>query len=271
MISYAQNGEDVVLRRLFPEGVGLYVDVGANDPTHHSVTKHFYDRGWAGINVEPEPAAFERVRAARDCDQNANIGLSDREGTLTFYDAPAANGWSTFSADQAGQLRDRGVEIVERPVPVWTLAALCDRLLPAGSTIDFLKVDAESHEREVLAGGDWDRWRPRVVLIEATGFADWGGLIEGAGYRFALFDGINRWYVREEDAGLLPSLAAGPNFLDEYDPYEHLRQVEGLCTRLASIESLGPTALGVARALKRASGRFPRLASAGRRLIAQAG
>ena len=260
MISYAQNGEDVVLRRLFPEGGGVYVDVGANDPTHHSVTKHFYDRGWAGVNVEPEPAAFRRVRAARGRDRNANVGISDREGTLTFYDAPAANGWSTFSADQAGQLRDRGVEVVEREVPVWTLAGLCDRLLPAVATIDFLKVDAESHEREVRAGGDWARWRPRVVLVEATGHLGWEGILRGNDYLHAMFDGINRWYVRREDAGLMPSLAAGPNFLDDYAPYEHAREVEGLRGRLAAVEGIGPRALAVARALSRASGRLRRRA-----------
>ena len=52
LVSYAQHGEDILLHRLFPEGHrGFYLDVGANHPTLHSVTKHFYDRGWRGVNL----------------------------------------------------------------------------------------------------------------------------------------------------------------------------------------------------------------------------
>ena len=60
MISYAQNQEDVLLRREFPDCTnGFYIDVGANDPVWDSVTKHFYDRGWHGINIEPGLEPYE--------------------------------------------------------------------------------------------------------------------------------------------------------------------------------------------------------------------
>ena len=163
--SYAQNHEDVLLARLFPPGIkGFFIDVGAMDPVLHSVTKLFSDRGWQGINVEPAAAHFERLQAGRPRDTNLNVGLSDHEGTLTLFESDPSSGWSTFSADQAAHHRDSGLTLVERTVPVMTLAQVCQKYVT--DTIDFMSIDVEGHERQVLAGGDWRTWRPRVVLVE---------------------------------------------------------------------------------------------------------
>lgn len=265
MISFAQNGEDVLLNRLFPDGVGFYIDVGANDPVHHSVTKHFYDRGWSGINIEPEPAVFSRLQDQRPRDVNLNVGLSDHEGMTIFHEAPEASGWSTFSSAQATSLRARGLKVIERPVSVTTLADVCQCYVD--QPIDFLKVDAESYETEVLRGADWRRWRPRVVLVESGGDPPWGPLLEEADYTFAFFDGINRFYVRTEDHGLLPKLRTGANFLDDYIPFEHLRRVEELHARLAAYEDLSPRAIAYARRLQHLSRRIPGLTSLLRRVF----
>jgi FkbM family methyltransferase len=274
MISFAQNGEDVLLRRLFPEGTGFYIDVGAHDPLHDSVTKHFYDRGWHGINIEPGPAAFHRLRAVRDRDINLHLGISDREGRQTFYEARSAGGCSTFEASAAENLRHRGLEIIERSVPVTTLASICQRYVPPSRAIDFLKIDAEFSERNVLAGGDWDRWRPRVVLIEVNEWQEWEPLLLAANYLFAIFDGINRFYVRAEDAHFLPRLRTQANYTDDFLPYGYFGQIANLPARLARSEDLGPRAwvvVAVARMLWGASARFPWLASLVKRAIRLAG
>jgi hypothetical protein len=99
------------------------------------------------------------------------------------------------------------------PMPVTTLRTLCEQHAPA--TIDFLKIDVEGAEREVLAGGDWQRFRPKIVVLEAVApvtmapaWEAWEPLLTGVGYRFALFDGLNRYYVAEEHAALAGPLAA---------------------------------------------------------------
>ena len=81
MILYVQNQEDVLLNRVF-QGLsdGFYIDVGANDPVVDSVTKLFYDRGWTGINVEPDENCWRRLDSSRPRDRNLNLGLSDRPG-----------------------------------------------------------------------------------------------------------------------------------------------------------------------------------------------
>ncbi len=236
MTSYAQNHEDVLLARLFPRGLtGFYIDVGANDPLHNSITKYFYDLGWKGINIEPAHEPFERLVTARERDINLNIGLSDKPGTLTFFEfPPEVVAASTFSATQAEWHRDNGIPSVERTVEVKTLADVCEEHV-VGATIDLLSVDVEGLERQVLEGADWSRWRPRVVVVEATQPAttipthdQWEHLLLDAGYLFGAFDGLNRYYVRDEDSELLPALATPVNVTDDYVPYQYLKPIQDL-------------------------------------------
>ena len=201
--------------------------MGANDPVTDSVTKHFYDLGWTGINVEPARRPFDRLLQLRERDVNLNVGLSDKEGTLSFYEFPAGlPGSSTFSHEQAEWHHDSGVGFFEREVPVTTLARICEEHVTG--TIDFLSIDTEGHERLVLEGGDWGRWRPRVVIVEATQpntliptQDQWEHILTGADYVFAAFDGLNRFYLRQEDADLLPALQAPANVLDDYVPFKY--------------------------------------------------
>ena len=233
MVSYAQNGEDVLLARLFPKGLqGFYIDVGAHQPVVGSVTKHFYDQGWHGINVEPAAEPFAALREARPRDVNLCVGLSDKPGTLTFFES-GGTGCSTFSPDAADHQRVSGIPFAEREVEMLTLAQVCEDHVEG--EIDFLSVDVEGHEGQVLLGADWKRWRPRVVLVEATeplttvsSHEAWEPTLLDADYLFATFDGLNRWYVRIEDAKLLEALRTPANILDDYIPYTHFKLQEEL-------------------------------------------
>lgn len=233
--SYAQNHEDVLLSRAFPSGLtGFYVDIGANDPVENSVTKHFYDKGWFGINVEPAQGPFERLVAARPRDICLNVGVSDEPGELSFYELPAeAVGGSTFSAEQAEWHHDHGLPADTRLVEVRTLASICEEYVTG--TIDFMSVDVEGYEANVLAGGDWERWRPRIVLVEATQPAttvptheQWEHFLVDNRYLFAFFDGLNRYYVREEDSDLLPALSTPVNVTDDYIPFAYVKPMADL-------------------------------------------
>jgi FkbM family methyltransferase len=264
-LTYAQNSEDVLLHRAFPTGTGFYIDAGACHPVLHSVTKHFYERGWRGINVEPVARVYEMLCADRPRDINLNMGLSNRDDTLTFYEATSSLGWSTFRAEHAEGVRRTGIDFVERSVPVTTLAALCERYVDG--PIDFLKVDVEGHEREVLEGADWSRWRPRVVLIEGLDPRPWEHLVLGSGYLFASFDGINHFYVRDEDRALLPALSVPANSTDGFEPFEHYHLVESLREQLASAQATLGDLQARHQALselleRREARRLPRLGSA---------
>jgi FkbM family methyltransferase len=277
-VSYAGNSEDVILNRVFKaQATGFYIDVGANDPTLWSMTRSFYDRGWHGINVEPARTAFLKLQGARTRDVNLPIGLSDRPATLTFYECVNEPTWSTFVADEA-QRRKKGLDARygERRVEVWTLAQVCERYVR--ETIDFLSIDVENHERQVIAGHDWQRWRPRIVLVEDSesavtrerGHREWEPVLLGADYLFALFDGVNRIYVRREDAELLPLVSVPANVTDDYLPLDYYVLKSKLAAFHDTYGGFASPFLNLAGWLHRLAGKHPRLAQPAKRVLALA-
>ena len=223
IISYAQNFEDVLLSRVLgSRKSGFYVDVGAYDPSNGSVTRHFYEAGWHGINIEPGPI-FESLEAERPRDVNLKVAISDHAGKQIFFEHPEDPGTSTLSEELHPNLESRISSRLAHTVEVLTLADVLEE--HAGeATIDFLKIDVEGHERQVLLGNDWQRFRPRVVLIEATlpysndaCHEEWEQILLDADYQFAFFDGLNRYYVRGEDEALLPRFQIPVNALDDFE------------------------------------------------------
>jgi FkbM family methyltransferase len=244
-VSYAQNQEDVVLARaLRPDDrEGFWVDVGAGDPVLDSVTAAFAERGWRGVNVEPLPREHGRLCAARPADTNLRVALGATAGEGKLFveptekpewpgpDAPIDRGASTMVPEIAERYRADGQEFTPIEVPIWTLAQVVADHVPG--LVDFLKVDVEGFEREVLAGVDWRSFRPRVVVIEATvpksdqpAHEVWEPTLLEAGYRLALFDGLNRFYAHADEPALLQALATPANVFDDFVPYEWTRQVD---------------------------------------------
>jgi len=221
-LSYAQNFEDVLLwRALGHIKNGFYIDVGANDPVEHSVTKAFYDAGWWGINIEPMPSYAQVFLRDRPRDLNLAIAAGAADGSITLFDTPTVNGWASVDPAVAAAHRAQGTQVVETTVPMRTLAAICAE--HARGEIHFLKVDVEGWEEDVLRGMDFQRWRPWVVVVEAirpnsreSNHGDWEHLVTRHGYRFAYFDGLNRYYVADEHPELLGALSVQANVFDAF-------------------------------------------------------
>jgi len=234
-VSYAQNGEDVVLARgLEPdEHPGFWIDVGASDPIVDSVTAAFSERGWTGINVEPAAPSYRRLCEHRPRDINLHCALGRRAGFAKLYPGPGGNlGLSTLVADIAEWHYAHDTDVpAPVEVEVRTLAEVVEQYAPA--TVDFLKVDVEGFELDVLAGADWARFRPRAVVVEATfpettrpSFGEWEPLLLEQGYRFVLFDGLNRYYVAPGDEELGRRLAAPANVLDGFVPHRWTTELD---------------------------------------------
>jgi FkbM family methyltransferase len=167
--SYAQEGEDLILQRIFDQQpTGFYVDVGAHHPKRFSNTYIFYNAGWRGINVEPNPAVQRAFAVHRPRDVTVQVGVSDQPATLTYYefDDPALN---TFDESlMKWRLANTPYRLVRQSnVAVERLESVLSRLLPAGQAIDFLSIDVEGLDLAVLRSNDWRRFRPTCVLVEA--------------------------------------------------------------------------------------------------------
>jgi len=218
---YAQNFEDVILwRALGNIENGHYVDVGAHDPDYSSVTRRFYEAGWRGMNVEPVVTMFEKLVDRRPEDVNVQVACSDHAQDLTFYEV-LDTGLSTVDPLHASEMRARGWNVVETPVHMVTLDSLLEEhdLGP----IHFLKIDVEGAEPAVLAGCELTRWRPWVLVIEATAplskdlVSDtWEPGVLASGYQKVYFDGLNNYYVADEHAELAADFGLQPNCFDGF-------------------------------------------------------
>ncbi len=243
MISYAQNAEDVVLARALPAASGFYVDVGAGHPDISSVTKHFYDLGWHGINIEPRADAIALLEQARPRDVNLQLAVGAFDGSTDLYVVEGDADLSTIDADDIEFLRKRGYEFTVETVPVRTLDSLLDE--HGVTTIDFLKIDVEGSEGDVLAGVDLVRWRPRVIVIESIrpwsrerSDASWRSILESQHYRERCFDGINLFFAHEDDEAIATTLVPA-SVLDEYEPAAMTAMrdgIEGLRVYVAKLE-----------------------------------
>lgn len=205
-ISYAQNMEDWTLAQVFAgQREGFYVDVGAGHPVGDNVTFWHYLQGWRGIVVEPQKRLAALYAHVRPRDRVFRGVLGRSIGDVTFHVVDGMHGFSTTVEANARGAAAFGAGFSSVTSPMTTLAALCAEHDPPG--IDVLKIDVEGAEAEVLAGNDFTRWRPRVVLAEAVAPGSmapaWDAfepILIDAGYRFVFFDGLNRFYVeRSED------------------------------------------------------------------------
>ena len=211
-LSYSQNLEDYHLSLAFAgQSTGTYIDVGAGHPIADNVSFWFYERGWRGIVVEPQPelvALYQRLRP-RDL---AICGLVGRHcGEIDFHVVERLHGLSTTVEGLAQKAKAFGVDYQTVRMPVTTLAKLCER--HDLGTVDFLKIDVEGAEGDVLFGGDWKRFRPKVIVAEAVtplaserGWQDWEPFLVAQGYHFVLFDTLNRFYVAQEHPEILARL-----------------------------------------------------------------
>jgi FkbM family methyltransferase len=159
--------------------------------------------------VEPQRRLAELYPHVRPRDRVVAALVADRVGKADFHEVESMHGFSTMLPDAAQAARELGAAVATLSLPVTTLAALFAE--HGVERIDFLKIDVEGAEAQVLAGADWSRWRPRIVVLEAVApgtmapaWEGWEPLLTGNGYRFGLFDGLNRFYVAEEE----PELAA---------------------------------------------------------------
>lgn len=168
--SYSQEGEDRMLMRYFGARTdGFYVDVGAHHPFRFSNTQLFYEMGWSGINVDAMPGSMDAFRRSRTRDVNLEVGVGETPTTARFFvfNEPALNTFDEATAEKHSVEPwriERTIEVAVRP-----LSSILSEHLPSGRSIDFLSIDVEGRDLQVLRSNDWTRFRPRVVLTESLG------------------------------------------------------------------------------------------------------
>jgi len=201
--SFAQHGEDLIIDKLLNyKKKGVYVDIGAYDPTRFSNTKKFYLRGWRGINIDPNITNYQKFVKSRPDDINLNIGVGNSNDKLTFYNFIPET-LSTFSKLTAELQIKEGYLLAEtKKIQVNKLRDVLNKL-NFSKKIDFISIDTEGFELEVLNGNDWTKFRPVLICIESVKHSkkelnNHQGIIHkfiiNKGYKLAFNNGLNSIY-----------------------------------------------------------------------------
>ena len=165
-ISYAQEGEDLLLERiLFNEKNGFYVDIGAHHPIRFSTTYLFYKKGWEGINIEPLPNSKKIFDLIRPKDINLEVGISNSDKKLLYYSFEES-ALNTFDLEMAKKRKKVSNLLNSIEIPIFKLKDVFSRNLPKNKSITFMNIDGQGLEMEILNSNDWDIYRPKFILLE---------------------------------------------------------------------------------------------------------
>lgn len=170
-VHFSQEGEDIVLARLFAgQQTGFYIDIGAHHPRRFSNSYWAYRRGWRGINIDAAPGSRAMFNRTRPRDTNLETCIAESGGEVEFFVFPEP------ALSTAGRERKNAMEVVSRShgqrvvVRAERLETLLAANVPSDEpAIDFMSIDVEGSEMAVLRSNDWTRYRPRVVVIEVLG------------------------------------------------------------------------------------------------------
>jgi FkbM family methyltransferase len=244
---YSQNFEDVLLSRVLSDlETATYIDVGCQHETVDSVTKHFSNKGWSGINLDP---VEEHIRefACRPNDTSLPVAAGATP-SLQQFTVIAQSGLSSFHPFYVATANELGLtDVQSRLVEVRTLTSILDEYLGEKKPIAFLKIDVEGHEYEVLQGMDLERYRPIIILVETTipcttelseSYPAIRGHLALHDYHEVYFDGVNSWWLSGEELDGRKSRFSYPvGLFDGYGPSQIRQQLIAYSAELEQLRS----------------------------------
>ena len=175
-IAFGQFGEDLVIEAILQTHNrirnGIYVDVGAFHPLRYSNTALLHHQyGWKGMNIDANKNAIEEFNSARPSDINlvALIGKEYCQHEYVYFDHPAVNSANQAMINRQTSETSPFTEISRETIESQPLVGLLDLHFGSNSQIDFLSVDAEGMDLEVLISNDWIKYRPFLIAVETHG------------------------------------------------------------------------------------------------------
>jgi FkbM family methyltransferase len=163
-VYYSQFGEDcVILQRTRDAPPGYYVDVGAFHPVKHSNTYALYRAGWRGVVIDIEPSKIAAFRLRRPRDIGVLCAIADRPGQAEVFAKKSFSVMTTTSPEIA---RERSLPKIGE-IEQSTLTDILDSTAFKDQPIDVLSIDVEGVDELVLSGLDFDRYRPRMIIVES--------------------------------------------------------------------------------------------------------
>jgi len=221
-ISFSQNYEDVILRRIFNlKSKGTFVDVGAFHPFFNSNTYYFYNKGWRGLNIDMDDVNIKEFIRLRGEDLNMNIPISDKNEKIDTYIIKNSSRSSIIKEIANINLKKDEI-IVQSKQEAKTLNTVLEN--NDINDIDFISIDVEGAEDKVLKGFDIQKYSPKIIIIESV-FPQSSEIksdeaqktLQSSNYFPFYFDGINKFYCYEKNLEKYKGFVEiPPNYFDNF-------------------------------------------------------
>jgi hypothetical protein len=175
-VAYGQNAEDIVLAKFLDDRLknqqkGFYIDIGAHHPFRYSNTYYFYKKGWKGLNIDADEKAIQLFKLFRRKDINVQALVAKQSKTLSYYVfTDRAFNTCDFQLAKAIIKKKRAQLIEKKELRSQKLQNILDKYLQPGQKIDFLSIDVEGMDDELLQAFDFVNFAPSYLLIEDLDF-----------------------------------------------------------------------------------------------------
>jgi len=161
---YGQEGEDIALRRIFEkQKKGFFVDVGCFHPVKYNNTYFLYKKGWRGINIDIDKIKIQGFNWVRRQDTNIACAVSAKKGTTDYWSKGFYSLINTLDEEVANQRKGYRKTTIQTD----TLTHIIDGTKYKNTAIDLLCVDAEGHDLVVLESLDFNRYQPKIIVVES--------------------------------------------------------------------------------------------------------
>ena len=158
------DGEDIYINNFFKKKKGFYVDVGAYHPLELSNTYLLYKKKWNGINIDINSLSIDYFNFLRPDDININIGVSKKNTTKTLYYQKDKSPLNTLNLSHAKKIFAN--DFKKKKIKTKTLTSIIDKTKYREKIIDFLNIDAEGNDFDVLKSLDFKKYKPQLICIE---------------------------------------------------------------------------------------------------------
>ena len=162
--SYSFNSVDLIIDYIFKDKKnGFYLDVGAQHPISNNNTYLLFKRGWKGINIDLDKKNIELFQTVRPGDINLNFALSDSEKEVDLFFYHEASPINTLSEKVSNFQKAKVNKVIKIKTKI--LNNVLENL-NFRNHIDYMNLDVEGHEIQVLNGFNISKYKPSVVSVE---------------------------------------------------------------------------------------------------------
>ena len=188
--SYAQHGEDKLVELLLPKGVNSFIDIGANDGVLFSNTYKFAKQRASGLCIEPSITAFRKLTLNHMFNRKVvciHTGISNKNGKILLEE-------DGYESTLSKVIKEKTPKTIE--VPCHTMKKILSKY-PHFCKVDFVSIDVEGHEREVLDGMPSSDFYAKLLIIESdkSEIGELTKLRFFNDYRPIISNGINTFFI----------------------------------------------------------------------------